>query len=105
MKKIKNHQSDDEDYIIDYFAELIFSVKTEHEVALVLNACLDAEVNWSHGASASCLPDLMLQEKPLFIGQDAEYGCGLCWDDLEPFRISKNNEDITDWFFEELRNE
>ncbi|OCG77843.1 hypothetical protein [Gilliamella sp. Occ4-3] len=77
--------------------------ETEHEVALVLNACLDAEVNWSHGASASCLPDLMLQEKPLFIGQDAEYGCGLCWDDLEPFRISKNNEDITDWFFEELR--
>ncbi|OCG39757.1 hypothetical protein [Gilliamella sp. Bif1-4] len=77
--------------------------ETEHEVALVLNACIDAKISWSHGASASCLPDLMLLKKPLFIEQNTEYGCGLRWDDLEPFRISKNCEDITDWFFEELR--
>lgn len=35
---VKNHQSDDEDYIIDYFAELIFSVKTELGVAQATNA-------------------------------------------------------------------
>jgi hypothetical protein len=35
---VKNLQSDDEDYIIDYFAELIFSVKTELGVAQATNA-------------------------------------------------------------------
>jgi hypothetical protein len=35
---VKNLQSDDENYIIDYFAELIFSVKTELGVAQATNA-------------------------------------------------------------------
>lgn len=79
--------------------------ETEHEVALVLNACVDAKISWSHGASASFLPDQILQKTPIFIGRDARFNeNGLFWDDLMYFDAETPNlEDITDWFFEELR--
>jgi hypothetical protein len=53
--------------------------ETEHEVALVLNACLDAKINWYHGESPSCVPEQILENKPLFIEQynGYGYGCGL----------------------------
>lgn len=83
------------------------SCETEHELALVLNACLDAEINWTNGAPASFLPDQILQKPPVFIGRNAKFDeSGLFWADLMYFDAEPPNlEDITDWFFEELRNE
>ncbi|OCG56973.1 hypothetical protein [Gilliamella sp. Nev3-1] len=94
--------------IIEKLQQLDWYVKceTEHEIALVLNACLDANVCWASGEFAHHFSDVLLQKTPIFIGRDSEYDeHGLSWDDWDSFLSNKNCEDITNWFFEELRNE
>lgn len=79
--------------------------KTEHELALVLNACLDSGLHWISGDKASFIPELMLNEIPVFIARDTICDKqGICWDNSECFQTDSSDcEDITDWFFEELR--
>ncbi|NUF49485.1 hypothetical protein [Gilliamella sp. ESL0250] len=78
--------------------------ETEHEIALVLNACFDAEVNWMNGELTSFFPDRTI-ELPVFIARDAEFNeRGIFWGDSVYFEDENRHlEDITDWFFEELR--
>ncbi|WP_085165775.1 hypothetical protein [Gilliamella bombi] len=83
---------------LDWYVEC----KTEHELALVLNACLDADLIWFSGRKASKFaPDLFIS--PIFIVKQHH---------LFKRRIGYTScasfckcEDITDWFFNELRNE
>ncbi|OCG47475.1 hypothetical protein A9G35_03800 [Gilliamella sp. Choc5-1] len=78
--------------------------KTEHELALVSNACLDADIPWFSGTKASRFaPDLLAslivisRQNHLF---KRRIGFAYCASPCECEDI-----DITDWFFEELRSE
>lgn len=73
--------------------------KTDHEIALVLNACFDAKLKWLGGSSAAeYAPD-----SPIKIGMGGQI---LIHDQrLWAGSINGTSKDITDWFFEELRNE
>lgn len=81
---------------LDWYVEC----KTEHELALVLNACLDADLTWFSGRKASKFaPEL--STSPIFIAKQHH---------LFKKRIGHTScasfckcENITDWFFEELR--
>lgn len=79
--------------------------KTEHELALVLNACLDSGLHWISGDKASFIPESLLEEIPVFIARDSIFDeQGICWDNSEVFQTANSDcEDITNWFFEELR--
>ncbi|MFQ0999750.1 hypothetical protein [Gilliamella sp. BG6] len=83
---------------LDWYVEC----KTEHELALVLNACLDTSVGWYDGRSAT---DIVYSDPfPILIGQSSKH-----WNDNLCFYVGltdedlKQHQDITDWFFEELR--
>jgi hypothetical protein len=75
--------------------------KTNHELALVLNACLDANITWDDGVPA---PKCYLICPPVSIGISSYYW-GICWDDDLTQNGWGDSSNITNWFFEELRNE
>ena len=79
--------------------------KTEHELALVLNACLDSGLHWVSGDKASFIPSSILEEMPVFIARDSIFDKqGICWGSFEVLLTDNSDcEDITNWFFEELR--
>ncbi|OCG58746.1 hypothetical protein [Gilliamella sp. GillExp13] len=84
----------------DWFVEC----KTEHELALVLNACLDADVVWSNRVSAISLKCSI--PVPKLIGRSSRrWSNGLWFSNTLADEDLKHYSDITDWFFEELRNE
>ncbi|MWN89468.1 hypothetical protein GQ597_01905 [Gilliamella sp. Pra-s65] len=95
--------------IIDQLQQLDWYVecKTEHELALVLNACLDANINWLGNVQAPFISDQIQQELPVVIGAYSLFDAyRLYWEVQEDFDAGGSNlENITDWFFEELRNE
>ncbi|MCO6546012.1 MAG: hypothetical protein J6564_09360 [Gilliamella sp.] len=83
---------------LDWYVEC----KTEHELALVLNACLDADVGWSNTKSAVSLRCSI--PVPTLIGRSSirwSNGLWFCSDLTDEY--FKHYSDITDWFFEELR--
>jgi hypothetical protein len=93
--------------IIEKLQQMDWYVKceTEHELALVLNACLDADVYWADKKSAISLKYNI--RVPTLIGRSANR-----WIDSLYFGsiyltdgFLDNTQDITDWFFEELRSE
>jgi hypothetical protein len=75
--------------------------ENEHEQALLLNACLDAEIRWTCGMPAPCI-----QTTPatiIFIGREEKYDeYGLCWSYRDVYFKVQNCEDITHWFFNEI---
>ncbi|MWN30978.1 MULTISPECIES: hypothetical protein [unclassified Gilliamella] len=85
---------------LDWYVEY----KTEHELALLLNACLDAGVGWYDGGNATEIVDS--DPFPAPIGRSSKHR-----NDNLGFYVGltdealKQHQDITDWFFEELRNE
>ncbi|OCG36916.1 hypothetical protein [Gilliamella sp. Gris1-4] len=82
----------------DWFVEC----KTEHELALVLNACLDADVVWSNRVSAISLKCSI--PVPALIGRSSRrWSNGLWFSNTLADEDLKHYSDITDWFFEELR--
>lgn len=75
--------------------------KNEHEQALLLNACFDAEIRWTCGMSAP-----YIQTTPattVFIGREEVHDkYVLCWSCCDAYFKVQNFEDITDWFFNEI---
>lgn len=87
-------------------SDWIINCETEHELALVFNACLDANMSWSNTVQAPFVPDDIERNLPIIIGSHVPFGRHrLYWEVLEDFDDEISFEDITDWFFEELRSE
>jgi hypothetical protein len=85
---------------LDWYVEC----KTEHELALLLNACLDANVSWSNRVSVIGLKWSI--PVPTLIGRSSRrWSDGLWFSNTLADEDLKRYSDITDWFFEELRNE
>lgn len=79
--------------------------ENEHEQALLLNACLDAEVAWTSGKTATCF-NIDTRELTVFIGREEMHENhhgkrGLCLG-IDVIFKEYNCEDITDWFFNEI---
>ena len=93
--------------VIERLLQLDWFVKceTEHELALVLNACLDANISWLDNVQAPFISDQIQQKLPVVIGAYSLFDrYRLYWDDSEVFQTANSDcEDITNWFFEELR--
>ena len=90
--------------IIEQLQQLDWYVrcKTEHELALVLNACLDADVGWSNRVSAISLKCSI--PVPKLIGRSSlRWSNGLWFSNALTDEDLKCHSDITDWFFEKLR--
>lgn len=91
----------------------VIRCETEHELALVLNACLDAGLHWFSGDKTSFVPEeLILDKTSVFIAKCAMYdtsgfsdkasiGWGNRFEYFQTYNVDYC-EDITDWFFEEL---
>jgi hypothetical protein len=75
--------------------------KTDHELALVLNACLDADIRWLSGESITEYAPLLCTDASLFIGKQSQYHA----ERIGHGEVCRKETEITDWFFEELRNE
>jgi hypothetical protein len=74
--------------------------KTDHELALVLNACLDADIRWLSGNRATeWFP--WCTDAPLFIGKQSQCHA----ERIGHGELCRKETEITNWFFEELRNE
>lgn len=93
--------------VIERLLQLDWFVKceTEHELALVLNACLDANISWLDNVQAPFISDQIQQELPVVIGAYSLFDrYRLYWDVQDDFDAGSSDlECITDWFFEELR--
>lgn len=85
---------------LDWYVEC----KTEHELALLLNACLDANVGWTSNKSVVSLRCSI--PVPILMGRSSlRWSNGLWFSKTLADEDLKHYSDITDWFFEELRNE
>lgn len=93
--------------VIERLLQLDWFVKceTEHELALVLNACFDANISWLDNVQAPFISDQIQQELPVVIGAYSLFDrCILYWEVQDDFDAGSSDlECITDWFFEELR--
>lgn len=78
--------------------------KTEHELALALNACHDAGLKWRSGHSA-CNFDFERFEHyvpfPISIGMICDQDTGVFWTDDSADWVFLC-DDITDWLFNEI---
>lgn len=85
---------------LDWFVKC----ETEHELALVLNACFDADIRWFSEKSAINVSWNM--DLPILIGRASEHWNKNLWQCTDLYDHDLDDiPDITDWFFEELRNE
>lgn len=80
-------------------------VKNDHELAQVFNACIDANITWIYGDSIKKWDLLNVEKKykkrvkVIYFGYEHD---GITWDSSV---IQIGDENITDWFFEEIKNE
>lgn len=85
-------------------SDWIIKCETEHELALVLNACLDADISWSPHEQAPFISDQIQQELPVVIGFYYLFNTHhLYWEVKEDYDAGSSDlEDITDWFFQQI---
>jgi hypothetical protein len=73
--------------------------KTDHEVALVLNACLDAGVRWVSGGKPTEFIPFLPEGKPMVIAGSRDFPLMY----IRHYIVEACERiNITDWFFNEI---